>query len=156
MAIKSKVQSNHEFNPIYKLALSNAFPDKDVNSLLEVCYNTPKVEIAIEMLLGIYELPQLKEIVVNSKNGRILTMTNVDKFENRVNCSYQKNKTETFYFEKGIDVETLNHENYLEFKQTYSSNKELISHTITFPEMVTGYDYFSIKEWMSFDEHIED
>lgn len=153
MAIKSKIKSDQEINPIYKLAIKFMYPNIDVDALLEVCYNTQNVDIAIQMLLGVYEMPELEEQVVD-KNGRILTMTGVNKFEKKVYCSYQKNRAESFYFEKGIDVSTLNSDNYEEFRKSWSSSNDLINHTIIFPEIVTAHDYFSFGEWLGFEKYI--
>jgi len=150
MATKSKTQSNHEINPIYKLAVQFMNTNMNVDSILEVCYNTQNVDVALQLLLGIYELPELEEKVVD-KNGRVLTITEINKFERRVYCSYIKNRTENFYFTKGIDVSTLNFENYEQFKRSWSSGEELINHTITFPDVVIAYDYFSFNEWMKFE-----
>jgi hypothetical protein len=152
MAHKSKLSSNQEVNPIYKLAVQNMYPNMNVDSLLEICYNTPNVDVALKMLLGIYELPELEEKVID-KNGRVFTMTSINKFEYKVYCCYTKNRTETFYFSKGIDVSTLNHENYEQFKKPWSPVEDLINHTITFPDEVIAYDYFQFKDWMTFEKY---
>ena len=80
-------------------------------------------------------------------------MTNFNRFEKKVYCSYQKNRTESFYFEKSIDVLTLNSDNYEEFKKSWSSGHDLINHTITFPEIITSHDYFSFNEWLGFEKY---
>lgn len=153
MAHKSKTQSNQEINPIYRLAVQSMYPNMDVDCLLEVCYNTQNVDVALQLLLGIYELPELEEKVVD-KNGRVLTMTEINKFERKVYCSYQKNRAESFYFEKGIDVSTLNSDNYEEFRKSWSSGHDLINHTIIFPDIVTAHDYFSFREWLGFEKYV--
>ncbi len=111
MAIKSKIQSNQDFNPIYRLALENRFPGIDVEPMLEVAYNTDNDSIAVQMLLGIFQKPNLHEFVVDD-DGKTLTMISYNPFKEMVSFKFVVNKSQSFYFPKGIDVTTLNHENY--------------------------------------------
>jgi hypothetical protein len=153
MAIKSKTQTNQDFNPIYRLALKNRFPSIDVEPLLEVCYNTDNDSIAVQMLLGIFQKPDLHEIVVDD-DGKVLTMTSYNPFKEIVCFQFLVNKSTTCYFPKDIDVTMLNHENYKEFKEEWSHNKEQIYHKIVFPEMVTEYSEHRLSKWQSFKKYV--
>lgn len=154
MAIKSKILANDQFNPVYRLALKNKFKDSDVESMLEVCYSTPNTDIAIQMLLGIYEKPNLQEYVL-SDNGKILRLKSVNFFSERVICSYKTNKTEYFYFPKGTDVSQLTHENYMDLKESWSHSKEQVQHKIVFPELVDAVEEHSISKWKTFEKYVE-
>lgn len=81
-------------NKIIKALLQSKFKDIDVDVLMEIISVTPDVEVATEMLCGIYEAP---EVPVEPSNNMLETYndrTNIkfisfDKWCNEVNYSYQ-------------------------------------------------------------------
>lgn len=153
MAIKSKTQTNQDFNPIYRLALENRFPGIDVEPMLEVCYNTDNDSIAVQMLLGIFQKPDLNQFVVDD-DGKTLTMISYNPFKEMISFKFVVNKSQHFYFPKGIDVTTLNHENYKEFKEEWSHTKDQIHHKIVFPELIFEYSEHRLSKWQSFKRYV--
>jgi hypothetical protein len=153
MATKSKTTENNNFNPIYRLALESRFPGLNVEPMLEVCYNTDNDSIAIQMLLGIFQEPDLHKIVVDD-DGKVLTMTSYNAFKETVYFQFSVNKSISCYFPKDIDVTTLNHENYNEFKENWSHSKDQICHKIIFPEMVTENSEHRLSKWQSFEKYV--
>jgi len=84
-------------NKIIKAALAAKFSASDADTLLEVISNTDNPEVATELLLGIYEQPEINLAVhpnyePNQQNKMFLRY---DKWRDRVYYSYLYVRTST-------------------------------------------------------------
>jgi hypothetical protein len=146
--MKSKNNTEQtSFSKVYRAALESKYQGVSVDDLLTVIYNTPSAEVAMELMLGIYEHPELETDVISSNSGNRLTLTNYDMFAKTVSYSYEENKKVHIYFEKGIDRTLITHENYLEYKQQYSSGKDLDSMYVILPEMERNHSSMDLNSW---------
>ncbi len=112
-------------NKIVKVALNAAFKPEQVNALMEVIGATPNPEMAVEILLGIYEEPVLQDVV--DDRGTIKTLVRVNHWENTVYYSYDEEKIIRFYILPDQDKSEINLENYKQFEQQWRSGHDLQS-----------------------------
>ena len=150
MNLKSKDNNNNDgvmFSKVYKAALESKYHGVSVDDLLTVIYATPSAEVAMELMLGIYEQPELVKDVVSPNNGVKFTLIHYNMFERTVSYSYEENKKIHIYFEKGVNKDLITHENYLEYKQQYSSNKDLDSMYVLLPEMEKNNSSMDLYAW---------
>ena len=141
----AKARQQQEFSKVYKSALECKFHGISVNNLLTVIYNTPNAEIAMEMVLGIYEQPEIEQVVCSEK-GVKYTFESYNVFDQEVRYSYSKNKSINIYVGKDVDKTQITHENYQEFRRSWNSN-ETESFDVVFPEMETIYTEMSLSAW---------
>lgn len=150
--MNSKSKNNNEndgvmFSKVYKAALESKYPTVSVDDLLTVIYATPSAEIAMELMLGIYEHPELLTNVISSTSGNKLTLTHYDMFGRTVSYSFEENKRIHIYLEKCVIQAKITHENYLDYKQEYSSSKDLTSMYVTLPEMEKKNASMDLYAW---------
>jgi len=146
----SKPKNNNDgvmFSKVYKAALESKYHGVSVNDLLTVIYATPSAEIAMELMLGIYEHPELETDVISPNNVVKFTLTHYNMFERTVSYSYEENKKIHIYFEKGVNKDLITHENYLDYKQQYSSSKDLDSMYVIMPEMEKNNSSMDLFTW---------
>lgn len=84
-------------NSIVTIALSSKFTAEQMEGVLEIVHATPNPEVAVEILLGIYEEPKLPVSPVNVKNfdstKRNIVLSGYDKFNELVSYKYYTMKT---------------------------------------------------------------
>lgn len=82
---------------IIRIALEAKFQNVDLTNLLEVINATGNAVVATEVLLGIYEAPQIPEtaIIYNDK----CTFISFNKYTNEVTYSRNALRKKTLYFE---------------------------------------------------------
>ena len=154
----SRPKNNNDevmFSKVYKAALESKYPTVSVDDLLTVIYATPSAEIAMELMLGIYEHPELLTNVISPTSGNKLTLTHYDMFARTVSYSYEENKKLHIYIERNANKEDINYENYLSYKQEYASNKELTSMYVILPEMERNHGTMDLNSWNKCDKWIE-
>lgn len=99
-------------NSILTIALASKFTTEQVNSILEVVHATNNPDVAIEILLGIYEEPKLPMEPVNPRKfdstKRNMLLTSYDKFSEQVSYQYYTMKTKFGWIEKGVTVDLAN------------------------------------------------
>jgi len=110
-------------NKIVKVALNAAFKPEQVNALMEVIGATPNPEMAAEILLGIYEEPELLKVV--DDRGTIKTLISVNHWENNVYYEYEEEKMIRFYILPDQDKSEVNLENYKQFEKEWRSGLDL-------------------------------
>jgi hypothetical protein len=146
--MKSKNNTEQtSFSKVYRAALESKYQGISIDDLLTVIYSTPSAEVAMELMLGIYEHPELETDVISSNSGNRLTLTNYDMFAKTVSYSYEENKKVHIYFEKGIDRTLITHENYLDYKQQYSNGKDLDSMYVILPEIEKNHSSMDLNSW---------
>ena len=150
MNLKSKNNNNNDgvmFSKVYKAALESKYHGVSVDDLLTVIYATPSAEVAMELMLGIYEHPELETDVISPNSGNKLTLTHYDMFGRTVSYSFEENKRIHIYLEKSAVQADITHENYLDYKQEYSSSKDLTSMYVTLPEMERKNASMDLYAW---------
>jgi hypothetical protein len=142
---KSANINQQEFSKVYKAALENRFQGVSVENLLRVIYATSNAEVAMELMLDIYEEPVIEQFVVHDTNGKKLTFMNFNAFEKEVNYSYEQNKTVHIYVNKDVDVSEITCENYQDYKKSW--NDDTKNHNVILPQMETHYSSMSLSSW---------
>jgi len=132
-------------NKIMQVALNATFKPEQVNALMEVIGATPNPEMAIELLLGIYEEPVLLD-VINDK-GIIKTLTSVNHWENNVRYSYNEEKIIRLYVLSDQDVAEVNLENYKQFEQQWKSDIGLKSIQLSTGEIKQCSGNCNVSNW---------
>lgn len=93
-------------NSIVTIALSSKFTAEQIEGVLEIIHATPNPEVAVEILLGIYEAPKLPLEPVNLKNfessKRNIVLKSYDKFLENVSYTYHTMKTMSGWIENGV------------------------------------------------------
>jgi hypothetical protein len=99
-------------NSIVTIALSSKFTAEQMEGVLEIVHATPNPEVAVEILLGIYEEPKLPVSPVNVKNfdstKRNIVLSGYDKFNEMVSYKYYTMKTKAGWIENGVKVDPAN------------------------------------------------
>jgi hypothetical protein len=99
-------------NSIVTIALSSKFTAEQMEGVLEIVHATPNPEVAVEILLGIYEAPKLPLEPVNLKNfdstKRNIVLKYYDKFHENVSFTYHTMKTVSGWIENGVEVDPAN------------------------------------------------
>ena len=75
---------------IETVALAAIFSPEIVPNIVEVCNGTPNPRRAMEIMLGLYEVPQIPLRCEDSKDRINHSLTNFNKWEDRVSYSYQR------------------------------------------------------------------
>jgi hypothetical protein len=99
-------------NSIVTIALSSKFTAEQMEGVLEIIHATPNAEVAVEILLGIYEAPKLPLEPVNPKNfdstKRNIVCSGYDKFNETVSFTYHMMKQKSGWIENGVEVDPAN------------------------------------------------
>ena len=143
MAKTSPIQ---EFSRVYRAALEAKYHGSNVDNILNVIYNTPNAEIAMELLLNIYEHPVIEQTVTNSSDGKKLSFVSYDMFNKLVRFSYEANKSTNIYVKKGTNTDIITHENYQDYRTSWSSG-DTDNFNVVFPEMETIHSEMSLSAW---------
>jgi hypothetical protein len=139
-------------NKIIEKLLTVTFPTVEIANLLEIVSATPNPELATEILCGLYVEPILPEKVKENSGGNPKTMTfkSYDKWTNRVDYSYIREKTIDGYFPKGTDRSTITLENIKELRQEYRSGQDMMNIVLKTGETVLDSSYCSLSTWLNY------
>lgn len=109
---------------ITRLALSLKFNAGDIDSVMEIIMATGNEIVATEILLGVYEAPEVAVIAPNTKYEANRRLVSYDKFKEEVKYSYQPVRELSAWFLK--EQEDLSLENSVSQKNwTEDVAKEL-------------------------------
>lgn len=136
-------------NKIIKLALGLSYPTDKLTALQEVISATPNAQMATEILLGVYEKPNVPS-KVKTKEGQIRVLKSVDFWINRVYFTFLKGKRIGAYYPKGTDEKTLNDNNWQSLKCSSGDNTIYLYFTST--EMEEKEDYCDLDVWLSYED----
>ena len=132
-------------NKIMQVALNATFKPEQVNALMEVIGATPNPEMAVEILLGIYEAPVLLDVV--DDRGIIKTLISVNHWENNVRYGYDEEKMIRLYVLPDQDVSEINLENYEQFEQQWRSGHDLQHLSLPTGEMKHCTGNCDVNQW---------
>lgn len=133
------------FSKVYKAALESKYHGVSVNNLLSVIYATSSPEVAMEMLLDIYEQPVLEQFVKDNTNNVKLSFISYNAFEREVLYSYLQNKKVNIYIDADVDTNEITSENYQDYKKSWDNTRK--SFTVTLPEMETVCTTMNLSSW---------
>jgi hypothetical protein len=156
--MNSKSKNNNDgvmFSKVFRSALESRYPEFAVDNLLKVAYATPNAEVAVEMLLNIYEYPELETHVVSSTSGTKYTLVSYDMFAKIVSYTYEDNKKLHIYVDADVDRDLVNYDNYLSYKQEYSNAKNLRSVNVILPEMEKHHSTMELSHWQTFVKWVQ-
>ena len=142
----AKSSPTPEFSRVYRAALEAKYNGSNVDNILNVIYNTPNAEIAMELLLGIYEHPVIEQFVINNPDTKKLSFISYDMFNKTVRYSFEDNKRTGIYVKKGTNTDEITHENYQDYKMSWSSG-DCDHFSVTLPEMETIYTEMPLHMW---------
>lgn len=155
--MKNSKTNNQEvtFSKVFRSALISKYSEYRIDDLLKVAYATPNAEVAVEMLLGIYEYPELETNVISNASGTKYTLVSYDMFTKTVSYTYEDNKKLHIYVNADVDRDLVNYDNYLSYKQEYSNDKNLRSVNVILPEMEKHHSTMDLILWQTFVKWIQ-
>lgn len=137
-------------NKLERIALQSKFNDEQIDVLLEIVNATENPQIAIELLLGIYEQPYIAKYVDHPEKG-ILTFTEYSKIKDKVYYSYQRQRKVSIYVDENANVSLINADNYKEYVKDYDIDRvKRISVATNDWETVNDFCYYST--WIQYPE----
>jgi hypothetical protein len=134
---------------IIKVALLSKFGAETLPSVMEVINATPNPTMATEILLGIYEQPEIPETTVY--NNTVRTLKSVDYWLDQVNYTYESEETKGFYIHKDTDSDLVTIDNYKEFmidRSKYPDSAIWIS--IPTGKISMSSNYCRIDSWLKY------
>jgi len=139
-------------NKIIEKLLTVTFPTVEINSLLEIVSATPNPELATEILCGLYVAPVLPEKVKENsgETPKVMTLKSYDKWRDRVDYTYIREKTIDGYFPKGTDRSTITLENIKELRQDWRSGQDMMNIVLKTGETVLDNSYCSLSTWLNY------
>jgi hypothetical protein len=142
----AKTANNEQgFSKVYKAALESTYHGASVENLLKVIYATANPEVAMELMLNIYEEPVIEQSVIHDTNGNKLNFVSFNAFEREVSYNYQQNKKISIYVDKDVDTSEITCDNYQDYKKSWNDNTK--THYVTLPEMETTHSSMSLSSW---------
>lgn len=127
---------------ILEIALSTKFNAEQIPGLMEVMGNTQNIELAAEILLGLYKEPAVSEQSV--LDGKLCTALSYSKWNNDVTYTFTTVKKKQVYVNKDVSEESITPENYKE--HTVGANGQWIY--VTFPnETDTVTAWIQLSSW---------
>jgi len=98
---------------IIQALLEIKFPNANIDAIMEILAATPNMELATEILCGLYVEKSINAHVrVQHKDRGVLTFVSYNKWDNNISYSYVEILTQGAYFPKGtkkedVTIETL-------------------------------------------------
>lgn len=137
---------------LIQFALSAAFPNSNTEGLLEVINSTANPDIATEMVLGIYEKPELQSTLPQRRESQInLEIIEVDYIRQRVKYFYnQKETTYSIKDSAGKQVEETN--SSYRADRILKENPEYTADSTVVIKEKKSTDYMDIEQWIELQE----
>ena len=138
-------------------ALMSKFGTESVDKIMEVVCATPNPEMAVEILLGIYEETKLESVVVYrgvKGQEQFRTLMSVDFWKNEVHYQYNAEITKYIYIHKDTDRSLITPENYTEFVLKHS-DEDSVGYYLLTGEIETRTSYCTISEWQGYSKPVE-
>lgn len=129
---------------IIKTALSTQFTAEQLDRVMSVINGTHKPELAVMILLGNYQEPQVepRKIVRDRKS----TLISYDKWSDSVTFEYEYPEKLNIYVAKDLDESILTLENYQDYKRSYSEDQVKSVHVLT-GKTSKSTDQVSLETW---------
>jgi len=96
----------NKMNKLSRLLLEKSIVGVDINALIEILDATPNPEMAVEIVLGVYEAPEISETPMYDmgKQKDFVRMVSYDKWSDEVNYEYRSKKSRQVYVKKGSET----------------------------------------------------
>lgn len=133
---------------INRKLLEMTYPNVDLNLLEEVISATPNEKTATEILCGLYEEPNIPRVV--KQGDEVRTFESYDKWNERVNYTFERKDTKSAYFPKGTKKTDVTLETFDKLKESYKSNTDQEHFSIETGTVSTVKNYSSLEDWMRF------
>jgi hypothetical protein len=130
---------------IQTIALRTVFPKENIESIMEVVSATPNPDVALSILLDIYEEPVVQETAVIAEKN--CTLIDYDKWTCKVKYSYETPDTKHIYVQKDVDTTLITEDNYEEFKYNTSKGHDYKSHLVTLSTIRKVVDDCYLEYW---------
>ena len=131
---------------IIAVALSAKFSGINIKELMDVINATPNPVVATEVLLGIYEEPNISYQSMVEKD-KVCTLTSFDKYKQRVSYKYNSTRTRTNYFLTMEEMDAC--AEYNENLPTYNPNGNKYPFKKEYEVVVEETSYASLEHWRS-------
>lgn len=130
---------------VLKMAIKNSIQDINLDNLIEVLEATGNSMVATEIMLGIYDMPNIP-LVTTSRN-RKRTFKSYNKFANVVEFDYEEERSQTCFFRTKEEME--NTVEYSSKMKIYvsSSEEELYPFKKQLSYTYTGSSSCNLAEW---------
>jgi hypothetical protein len=131
---------------VIKALLEAKFPTISADSLLEIIEATPRHDVAVEILCGLYEEPVPSQYSdMHEKHGKC-TFIAYDKWQDRVHYSYMKKKVKSMYVHKDCDTSLITMDNYKDYSMEWSQG-ESKHYDLPTGEEAESKDWASLENW---------
>lgn len=130
---------------IIAVALTGKFGAEAVTNLMEVIGATCNPEMAAEILLGVYEKPEIPNTIV--ENNVKKTVVSIDYWQATVTYSYEEEVRKHLYVEDSLDTSVITLENWKQFDNAYGKSN-IKSFYLPTGEIKTKQSHTSIGDWL--------
>jgi hypothetical protein len=111
---------------IIQALLEIKFPNANIDAILEILAATPNMELATEILCGLYVEKSVNgHVRVQHKDKGVCTFVSYNKWDNNVSFAWVENLTQGAYFPKGTKKEDVTIET-LESMKCSSNNPDVV------------------------------
>ena len=125
-------------------------PEISIDGLMEILETTGNADVALDILLGTYQAPDLPEKSI-AWAGYDCTFVWYDKWTDEVHFTYFAPSTKSYWVDKSVDISTLNAENIKQY-HSHSGTKHV---SIPTSEPVEQRYHVSSKDWIEGFEHFQ-
>lgn len=134
---------------IIQALLEIKFPNANINAIMEILAATPNMELATEILCGLYVEKSVNgHVRVQHKDKGVLTFVSYNKWDNNISYSYVENLTQGAYFPKGTKKEDVTIET-LESMRCSSNTSDCIYLYIPTGKTRESKSTMQFEDWMS-------
>jgi hypothetical protein len=134
---------------IIQALLEIKFPNADINAILEILAATPNMELATEILCGLYVEKSINgHVRVQHKDRGVLTFVSYNKWDNNISYSYVENLTQGAYFPKGTKKEDVTYES-IDSMKCSSNNPDVVYLHIPTGKTRDNKGTMLFEDWMS-------
>lgn len=130
---------------ILKRAIKNSIQDIHLDNLIEVLEATGNSMVATEIMLGIYEMPNIPLVTTSRNRKRIFKSYN--KFTTVVEFDYEEERSQTCFFRTKEEMEnTVEYSSKLKIYVS-SSEEELYPFKKSLSYTYTGSSSCNLADW---------
>lgn len=134
---------------IIQALLEIKFPNANIDAIMEILAATPNMELATEILCGLYVEKSVKgHVRVQHKDRGVLTFVSYNKWDNNISYSYVETLSQGAYFPKGTKKEDVTIET-LESMKCSSNTSDCVYLYIPTGKTAERKSTMLFEEWMA-------
>jgi len=134
-------------NNIERKLLSVTLTNVNIDLLEDIINSTPNPSLAVEILCGLYVAPSVPHYIW--RKDILCTLTGYNKWEDKVEFTYEQNKTVYEYFPKAIVKSSINKDNYKALTCSYDE-KDAVRLSILLDDIEIKRDSMSLANWQQY------